>query len=272
MSDKTPYNPEAFWFSKLNDYRTCPKLYEAKHIHGIVPEEKGLDSEFGSALHYGIAECLSGRDGVEGFQMYWSTVDKRLRKFKFGPDALEKMGPIFIERFARLHAKHFKPFRIEERIYTKFDQHLVEGTPDFLGEYKGVPSIVDFKTSSAKYAKEKIECEEQLSAYGEMSARELGYTPEQRVYVVFVKDFNDPSIQILKSELTYVVRSSTLENMKATIEEIKARKQYPMNTLSCVRGSIVCPNFANCWRSNEQSVLDPNSTNSLRTGAKRRAG
>lgn len=247
MSEQEAYSPKAFWFSKINDYRTCPAYYKAKHVDGISFEEKSLDSEFGTALHLGLNDILNGGTGTEIFDMYWNSVDPGLRKFKFDHKCLAYNGGVFLERFKRLHAKHFKPFKMEERIFTQFGEHEVEGTPDYLGDYKDIPSVVDFKTSSSKYEAGKILCEEQLSSYSAMALQKLGYEAKQRVYMVFVKDFKEPSIQVLKSELTSAVRSSTIGNVVATIDEIKSRKEFTKNTLSCVRGSLVCPNFQRCW-------------------------
>lgn len=243
------YNSKAYWFSKINDSRTCLAYYKAKHIDGVVQESKSLDSEFGTALHLGINEILQGGDGEEIFKLYWDSVEGQdLKRFKFDWRCLKFNGEVFLSRFKRLHAKHFVPHKMEERIFTKYGPHLVEGTPDYLGDYKGIPSIVDFKTASSKYDASKIECEEQLSLYADMAVKELGYEPKQRVYMVFVKDFKEPSIQILKSELTSVVRSSTIDNVVSTIEDLNGRKEFPKNPLSCVRGTRVCPNFERCWR------------------------
>jgi hypothetical protein len=247
MSEQQAYNPKAYWFSKIQDYDHCPAYFKAKHIENSLPEqEKGLDLEFGTALHLGLNETLQGGDGESLFNMYWDSVNPELRKFKFDHKCLRYNGNIFLQRFERLHAKHFKPFKMEERIFTQFGPHLIEGTPDALSEYKGVPTVVDFKTSSSKYDPKKILCEGQLSLYAALAEQTGIYSPKQKTYIVFVKDFKEPSIQTLSAPLTKEGIEATKENVVNTIEEIESRKVFRKNTSNCIRGPLVCPNFQAC--------------------------
>lgn len=247
MSDEA-YNPKAFWYSKINDYRTCPTLYKVKHIDGVKLDSRSLDMEFGTAIHLAVNDILLGNEGVELFDLYWDSIkNEDLPKSRFDWKCLQYNAHKLLPRFARLHAKHFLPHAMEERIFTEFKGHLVEGTPDFLGDYKNIPSIVDFKTAGARYDEKKIIAEDQLSSYAAMAIKKLGYTPKQRVYVVFIKHYTDPSIQILKSPLTDDAILCITNNMTDTIEEIKSRTVFTRNVSNCVRGNMICPNFAGCW-------------------------
>src|SRR5690606_27931423 len=143
-----------------------------------------------------------GEDGEETFSLYWNSyqdADLRYTRFKF--DDLNDIGLKLIARFARLHAKHFTPFKMEERLFGKIGEFDIEGTPDFLGDFKGVPSIVDFKTSSKKYHKSRIISDEQMMLYAALSNQCLQYLPKQRIYYVFVKD-TTPSIQTLVEDIS----------------------------------------------------------------------
>lgn len=238
---------DGYYYSMLRDYLSCPELYVGKHIEKSVKTEPSLDMEFGTALHMGLEYALKGEDGKVFFDSYWETIkDLPLKRFKFDWKCLEYNGHIFLDRFARLHASKFKPVYQEERIYTDLGGKKVEGTPDMLGEYEGVPSIIDFKTTATKYEKEKIICEEQLSFYSALAMKALNYVPRQKVYVVFNKDFKAPSISILKTELTEENISSTVSNMMSVIEQIESKRFY-RNTNNCVRGKIVCESFERCW-------------------------
>jgi len=233
-----------FWYSKLNTYRTCPTLFKAQYVDKTLPMEMGLDTEFGTAVHLGINDMLEGGDGITVFRVYWEGVNPDLKKFKFDKKCLGFNGEVFLERFERLHLKHFKPHMMEERLYDRVNK--LEGTPDFLGDYKGIKSVVDFKTSSSRYDKRKIVAEEQLSFYGHLASL-TGYVPTQKVYVVFIKDFKMPSIQILKQELTQDAMNDTIQNVGNEVVNIQSLNNYTKNPQSCVRGPIICPNFQNCW-------------------------
>lgn len=240
------YGDDSFWFSKLSAHRTCPRLYQLQHIDKIKVESRSLDTEFGTALHLALEALLRGEDGVMVFNTYWEYVDPNLLRFKYDKKSLGNMGPIFIERFARLHLKHLKVFNSEERLFITEEGHKLEGTPDLIGWYKGTPSVMDFKTSSSKYMKEKIISDDQMPSYAHYAAVEKGFNVEQAVYFVFVKDFKTPSIQILTHQLTTVDIQASISNMVAEIEEIKAKKVFTQNRSSCVRGPIKCSMWDQC--------------------------
>ena len=238
----------SYWPSAIKDYQTCPRLYQDKHIKGIVPYESGLDAEFGTALHMGIEHMLKGEDGKMYFDTYWQSVkDKPLKKFKFDWRCLEFNGHVFLKKFADRYLPDIKPVFQEERIFATMNGRKLEGTPDVMGEYKGIPSVMDFKTSSVRYSDDMIECEEQMSFYAKLAIANGIYAPQQKVFFNFVKDFKEPSIRTpLIKQLTSEDLSATLDNVMSVIDQIESGK-FHKNTQSCVRGPIKCSNFQNCW-------------------------
>jgi hypothetical protein len=252
-----PYSPSAFWFSKLRTARECLRRYRLEHIDGIKVDNRSLDMEFGTALNLGLDEILRGEgDGNSVFDLYWSTTSPDLPRFRYDHAALAKMAPIFFEKFIDQYMPHIKPVAIGERYFGKIGKHDFEGEFDLLCEYKGVLTVVDFKTASANYAKEKIVVEEQMPGYAELIRQKTGVLPAQRMFLVFVKDFNAPKIQKpLISPLTSMSQSDILSNIEATCDDLVSRKSFPKNTESCVRGSIICPHFDRCHKGvkNERS-------------------
>jgi hypothetical protein len=244
-----PYAKDAFWYSRLQDARSCLRLYKLKHLDGVRLTEENLDMVFGTGLHLGLNEILSGEgDGIELFEMFFDTYRGRdLPGFSFSWEELRAMGPVFLSRFERLHAKHFRPFKMEERMYGQIGPHKFEGTADFLGWYKDVPSVLDFKTSSKAYHKKKVISDEQMPGYAHLSATTLGFKPEQAVFFVFVKDRSGPKIQTPQIvQLTDAVLSSTIQNMREQMDDLTERKVFPKNPGHCVRGNIICPAFHLC--------------------------
>jgi hypothetical protein len=239
-------NP-AWWPSKLEAFRKCFYYGKLKHIDQVLSEEAGLDTEFGQAMHLGINDILLGGNGQDIFDMYFASAKgKPLKRYKYGWEALNEMAPVFFRKFVKLHAKKFRPFLMEDRLFGTLDDELLEGTPDFLGHYEEIPSIVDFKTSAQKYLKEALEAHHQPPFYAYLSQQQYDFTPEQKVLYVFVKDRNDPSIQVLKDTLTSTKVSSTMVNVKAEIRLYKDRSEYPKNYSACVKGPIVCSAFHLC--------------------------
>jgi hypothetical protein len=245
---ETQYRPDAWWPSKLNDYRQCLRYGKLKHVDRLPMESGGLDAEFGTAVHLAINDVLLGGNGQDIFDMYFSPLQGRadLKRFKYGWEALNEMAPVFLRKFKRGHASKFKPFLMEERIFGKIGDEAAEGTPDFLGDYDGVPSGVDFKTSSSKYEKGAIESHSQIEFYAHLAQQQLDFFPTQKVLYVFVKG-TDPSIQVLKTELTKAKLYDTVLNIKAEIALYKNGAGFPKNLSACVRGPIVCPGFKYCF-------------------------
>lgn len=236
-------------FSAMTDYLTCPQYYKLKHLDKVLPHEASLDTECGTALHLGVNDILSGDgDGIEVALMYWDSLKHaELKKFSYDADQLRRCLEVWIAKFKKFYAKDFEPHVMEERMYGQIGGHAYQGTADFIGKYKGVPSIVDFKTSSQRYDKRKVITDDQMPGYDKLARDCVGYNAEQKVYLVFVKDRNEPSIQKPIIELlTEHCRSASIERVKAQIEDVAARTSFFKNTRSCIRGSIVCSAFEKC--------------------------
>lgn len=248
------YRDGGFWFSKLSTGAECLRKYKLQHIDKIQAGEKGIDAECGTAMHLALNDILEGGDGEAIFLTYWNAVKgQEMQKFSYDWEALKMCAEKWLAKFKRLHAKHFEPVKMEERLFSTIGGHSFEGTADFIGMYKGVPSIVDFKTSGSRYDKRKIIADEQMPGYAKLAQDCLGFEAKQVVYYVFVKDRNDPSIQVVTKELTQEVLSSTIMNMREVMDDLASRKTFPRNTRSCVRGPIICPYFEHCFGKKEES-------------------
>jgi hypothetical protein len=246
------YKPSSFWYSKINDFRRCPQYYKRRHIDGDKVDEKSGDLEFGTAMHLGLNEILSGGDGAGLFNVYWDSV--KGQGLEFGRNdwaALKEIAEVLLARFERLHAKHLKPFQMEERIFGKISGHDFEGTPDFLGSYKDVPSVVDFKTAGYRYDKFKIRCDDQMAAYAHLAKEVHGFEAKQKVYIVLIKDPKAPSIQVVQEDLTSSIISDTITNVADTCETIKNTQRFYKNPAGCVIGGRVCPYFQSCFPGSE---------------------
>ncbi len=240
-----------FRYSTLQDARSCLWKYKLKHIDGVPVEyTRTGDTEFGTAMHLAINDVLSGGDGITVFNMYWdSMASEDLAYGRFDWKMLKANAEVLIPRFQRLHAKHWEPFKMEERIYGDVGGQAYDGTPDILGSYKGVPSVGDWKTSSMRYDKRKIVCDEQMPGYAILAKREYGYAAKQLVYTVFIKAYDPKAaqIQVLTRPLSEETLSQVEQNVKETCEDIKTRSTFPRNTANCLKGTYACEYFSKCY-------------------------
>lgn len=240
-----------FSHSVMNDARKCLRLYQLKHVERVsVPQSLSGDMEFGTAIHLGLNDLLSGGDGVTIFNSYWDTLKDKtdVQYTRYRWDSLKTQGETLLNKFERLHRKHFVPTRMDERLGVDVQGVRIEGTPDFVGIYKGDPVILDFKTSGSNYAKEKIDCEEQLSLYAELEHRTNGTKLTRKVYYVFKKDYADPSIQVLSAELKPSNRTAVWDSAVSFCKDLSTRTEFHKNPSSCVMGTFKCPYFEKCWR------------------------
>lgn len=242
MTDRS-YN-----YSALQSAYTCLKKFKLLYVDKIkAPVPESADLHFGTAVHAGAQAFLEGQDGVEVFRAYWeSEKDKDRRYGRFDWAALSNQGEGLLAKFERFHLKKFKVFKLEERIYTQIEDVRLEGTPDFVGEFEGVPCILDFKTTGYNYVREKLICNEQMPLYQVMAKQEWGYDAKQLIYFPFVKGDNYKIQRALKLDVNPEHVQATVRNVLAVCRELDKRIEFHENRASCLIGQNKCEYFDLC--------------------------
>lgn len=235
-------------YSTLGDYNKCPKYYELKHLLKLDDgSDKSGDMAFGTALHLAIQDLFEGGNGHDVFNVFWeAATNKELEYTRYKHDELAEFGKEFIDLFVPKMSM-FKPLHLEQKLMMPVTaEYGFSGTADFLGEFKGVKSVVDWKTSALPYTGYKIRCNEQMYGYAELAYNQLQFEAEQAVYVVFIKDHKNPRIQVKVTPLTREKVTKKLDNIKAICHDIHNRTTYHKNSSQCVIGSRVCRFFNTC--------------------------
>lgn len=239
-----------FSYSILNDARKCQKYFEYKHLKQVsVQGPLDGDLEFGTGIHLGVQNILEdGGDGISDFEIFWNSLaNQKVEWGRFSYENYYDQAKTLFRKFQRGHARKFRVSRMEQRLGITFPQGFrFEGTPDFVGEYEGVPSLIDFKTSAYNYAPEKILSEEQLSLYKELEERVNGFKAKQKIYVVFKKDYADPSIQT-PLIAPFKNTGQAWKNMVSECTEITQRQVFHKNPGACMQYNKKCPFFDLCW-------------------------
>lgn len=233
-------------YSGIDTAHRCMYKFKLDYIDKL-PQEGGhsIDLAFGTGLHSGLQAIMEGEDPALTFSIYWESVKGALQDVRNSYEELGALGQTFLARFLRLHAKKFTPTRIEQRLQGKIGGYDFEGTPDLVGLYEGVPSLIDFKTSAREYPKEKIVVNEQMPIYAELERQQPGgLKVEQLVYYVFIK--GEGRIQTIKRPLTDALLTGALQNVILMCRELQGRTEYPKNPGSCVMGSWKCPRYQFC--------------------------
>lgn len=239
---------DSYWYSKLSVANTCARKYKYQFIDGIHPSgEHSADIEFGSAFHLGLEGYLDGDDGAQIFSIYWDSVkSNKMAYSRYGWDDLKTIGLRLLSNFESRHLKHLELQHGEQRLIGKIGPYSFEGTPDFIGLYKGVPTVLDFKTSARPYQPEKILYDDQLYGYAHLAQQCLGFEAAQIAYMVFCKQ--DNRIQTnCKLDLTKEKLSAMITNIEMQIKSIEERTVFPANGKSCMMGSYKCAYFDMCY-------------------------
>lgn len=245
-------NSPGISYSAISAAYTCFQKYKYLYIDKLKelgPESANL--HFGTALHMGLQAILEGDDPLPAFSLYMQSLNgKEIDWGRYGLEEYSKMGDVFLARFSRLHAKHFtNTITMESRLYGNLGDVKLEGTPDWVGSYKGVPSLVDFKTSGYTYPKEKIVVNEQMPLYAHLVEQNFGVKVEQLVYYVFVKA--DQRIQVQTHPLTKEFMKAKLDNIKLMCDDLSTRRVFPKNTNGCMMGQYRCGFYEVCYGKSE---------------------
>ena len=240
----------SYSYSMLSTALRCNRLYQYLYIDKLKPDEpESLSLHFGTAIHAGINSLLEGGDGA-AYRAYWASVaDKSFAIARHSYDDLGQMGDVFIDRFTRLHLKHLKAHSTETRLYHETDPTLkLEGTPDFVGDYKGKLSVLDFKTSATRYPDDKVTASDQLMLYAFLAQQSLNIKIEQLGYMVFIKT-KEPSIQVQIIDLDQEELAHRIQNILLQCRQLSEQDQ-PMvqNHNACFDYGHKCAFFDRCHK------------------------
>ncbi len=241
-------------YSHLSLFLTC----EEKYRRIVINKEKPVGPEsgamhFGTAVHAGLQAILEGEDGIPVFNTYWEMMaEKDLQFGQINRDAYAELGPTFLERFKRLHAKRFKLVHpLEQRLHGKLGLWDAEGTPDFVGEFDDMPVILDFKTSRSPYDAFKIRHNPQMWLYALLAKQALKYEAKELVYMVFACK-PEPRIQVIKVPYTDALAESHWHALESAATGVEVKKDvdvphYRRNWNSCMGYGAPCKFFNECW-------------------------
>lgn len=239
-------------YSALTSAVTCLKKYEHQYLLKTKPDYESGDLAFGSALHLALNASLTGGNGEEVFLVYWKSYKhKSLVYGRHKWQDLENLGVQFLAKFEKLHKKKYKLHTAEVRLYAEYKGVKLEGSLDFLGEYDGVMTLADFKTSSMKYEEEKVQTSFQLYLYAYLVIANGLPKPEQLMYVPFLKSVG--GIQ------TSVVLKFDEGDMHKALDEFVAYctlfdanpKWFPKNYNSCLGYGRKCEMWSKCHANKE---------------------
>ncbi len=259
----------SFNYSAINTYRKCPTYWQFTYLHK-TDDGANLsgDMAYGRALHLGLYQLILGEDGLAIFLAYWDRYlgNEEMNYTRFGWAELREIGFETLKRFKRLYVKKFEVVQMETRLHGKLGDLSIEGTPDFVGRYMGIPVILDFKTARMHYSQMTVRISEQLYLYAELAKQNLKFQAEELIYLVFVKNL-DPAIQTVKEAFRESTSAGLLLEFKMAATSMLSNQEtgvYPKNLTNCIsKSNQLCPFFYTCHK----EVSDVQNTEEYHTGA-----
>jgi hypothetical protein len=232
-------------YSSYSTALQCLRKYKYLYIDKLSPPQASGDLAFGSAIHLALNAVLLGENGDEVFELYWEVEKtKPLEYSRYLWADLKDLGLNFISKFKRAHAKDFEPVFMEKRLYANYGNIALEGTVDFAGLYRGIPSIVDFKTTAWAYDKEKTDVALQLYLYSYL-AEANGFQSTQLVYFPLVKGSGTIQKPLILT-LSHDRRKKALDQLTEYVSMVNKQDSYPENWNSCIIGKSKCPFWNKC--------------------------
>lgn len=242
-------------YSQLSLAQTCMRKFWHQQVvkTPLGDSQPSGDMAFGSALHTALQSQIEGEtleSSIGLFDAFWDAVKDK--KYAFGRhkwDYLQDMGPMFLRKFHKSHLEHIKAYSVEVRLYGQLYGYDVEGTPDVLGTYKGIPSVIDFKTSSRNYEPEAGIIGEQMMLYAHLAKEALNYDVHQLVYIVFNKATESIQTPIV-TNITPDLLQDRLQNIYAQILKVSEEPKleaFPQSTGECYKWGRRCEYFQQCF-------------------------
>jgi hypothetical protein len=247
-----------FSYSQIAHYLRCPRSYRYRYLDGWQEKETRAAMIFGRCFEKALAASFLGQDCSASLFEEWSAYRDSGLGFKSGEnwDRLYHQGIRLLELFAR--DNRIRVPDPVQNLQLKVQKDLLGsnqfvGYIDGIGELDGVRCVIDWKTTSSRYAEEPLgllTLDPQLLCYSWLTGI------SEVAFVVFVRK-NHPEIQYLQASISDQQRKDFGDLVATTIDQIQS-VQFPSH--SGIRfpqnGCLSCPNLGLCL--GDQKLIELN--------------
>jgi hypothetical protein len=247
-----------FSYSQISHFLRCPRSYRYRYLDGWQAKETRAGMIFGRCFEKALAAFFLGQDCGATFFEEWNAYRNAGLGFKNGEnwDRLYHQGMHLLELFARDNR-----IRIpdpHQNLQVKIECDLLHGNQflaylDAIGELDDVRSVIDWKTTSSRYAEEPtgiLSLDPQLLCYSWLTGL------SEVAFVVFVRK-NRPEIQYLRTSISDQQRKEFGDLVAGAIDQIQTA-QFPSH--SGIRfpqnGCVSCPHLGLCL--GDQKLIEAN--------------
>jgi hypothetical protein len=243
-------------YTQISQYLGCPRRYRYRYLDGWVEKETSASLLFGRAFENAVVALFCREDPGKVLFDKWSAYRNLALEYSRGEtwDSMLESGVHLIERFVQDDRVRIPSPR--QSLQIKFTRHLSGRNQfvayiDAIGDLDGKRSVIDWKTTSARYPEEPaglLALDPQLVAYSWVAGE-----PEV-AFVVFVRK-RQPEVQYLSTTITDQQRQQFGALVQETIQRIESAHFLPRSGIRFPQnGCMSCSYLGLCLGNQELSA------------------
>jgi len=245
-------------YSQISSYLSCPRQYRYRYLQGWREKDVRANMIFGRVFEKALAAYFRGQDSLQTLHNEWAVFREAGLEYSRGDtwDTMFQQGMQLLERFCqdnRVHVANPAP-----HLQVKITRQLSAGTEfvayiDAVGELDHKASIIEWKTSGARYSEQPagiLALDPQLLCYSWLTGQPCV------AMVVFVRK-RSPEIQYLTCEISEEQRRECGQLVEETISRIEAAQFLPHSGIRFPNSNCVsCSCLGLCL--NRTELIDAN--------------
>ena len=243
-------------YTQISQYLRCPRSYRYRYLDGWREKDTRAAMVFGRCFEKALGAYFDERDSTVALFKEWEAFRDTAFQYRKGEswDRLLHQGVHLLEKFVREDRVRVPKENLQLKITRTLerDNEFVSYI-DAIGELDGQRCLIDWKTTTSRYAEEPeglLSLDPQLICYSWISG-----IPDVAL-VVFVRK-QLPEIQYLKATISEEQRKEFGRLVETTIDQLESGHfsshsgiRFPQN------GCVSCPHLGLCL--DNQQLIDAN--------------
>ena len=245
-------------YTQISQYLRCPRSYRYRYLDGWREKDTRAAMVFGRCFEAALGAYFRGEDSTAVLFKEWGAFRDSPFEYKKGDswDRLVHQGVHLLQKFAQ--DDRVQVLRPQENLQVKLLRTLPGNNEfvsyiDALGTLDGKPCLIDWKTTTSRYAEEPqglLTLDPQLICYSWISGI------SDAAFVVFVRK-QQPEIQYLKASISEDQRREFDRLVETTVGQVETGQfpghsgiRFPQN------GCVSCSHLGFCL--NDQQLIGVN--------------
>lgn len=245
-------------YTQISQYLRCPRSYRYRYLDGWREKETRAAMVFGRCFESALSALFRQEDGAAALFKEWGAFRDASFEYKKGDswDRIVHQGVHLLEIFAR--DDRVRIHNPKTNLQVKVVRTLPGGNEfvayiDALGELDGRACLIDWKTTTSRYAEDPeglLSLDPQLICYSWITGI------SDVAFVVFVRK-HQPEIQYLKALISEDQRREFGRLVETSVDQIENGQFVPHSGIRFPQnGCVSCPHLGLCL--NDQQLITAN--------------